>query len=78
MLDVVFLAMFVAVPVLLWSIYLVRVRRNYLLHKRVQVTLSLILLVAVTLFELDMRFGAGWRSGAKRNSSAFIAGVTIR
>ena len=65
MLDVVFLAMFVAVPVLLWSIYLVRVRRNYLLHKRVQVTLSSILLVAVTLFELDMRFGAGWRSGAQ-------------
>lgn len=59
MLDVVFLAMFLVIPVLAWSIYLVRVKRNYLLHKRVQVTLGLVLLAAVTLFELDMRLN-GW------------------
>lgn len=65
MLDVVFLAMFAVVPILFWSIYLVRVKRNYQLHKQVQVTLSLVLLVAVTLFEVDMRFFTGWREGAE-------------
>jgi hypothetical protein len=55
MLDVVFAAMFVVLPVLAWSIQQVRVHRRYLLHKRVQLTLGTILLVAVTLFEIDMR-----------------------
>jgi hypothetical protein len=64
MLDVVFLAMFVVVPVLAWSVYVVRVRRNYALHKRVQVTLGLVLLAAVTLFEVDMRVN-GWTERAE-------------
>jgi uncharacterized membrane protein YozB (DUF420 family) len=64
MLDVVFLAMFVVVPVLAWSIYLVKVRRNYALHKQVQVTLGLVLLAAVTLFEIDMRVN-GWTDRAE-------------
>lgn len=59
MLDVVFLAMFVVVPVLGWSVYLARVRRKYQLHKQVQVTLGIVLLAAVTLFEVDMRIN-GW------------------
>ncbi len=67
MLDVVFLAMFAVVPILGWSIYLVRIKQNYLLHKRVQVTLSLVLLVAVTLFEIDMRFITGWESAAEKS-----------
>lgn len=77
MLDVVFLAMFAVVPVLFWSIYLVRVKRNYPLHKQVQVTLSLILLVAVTLFEVDMRFVSGWRAGAEA-SPHYPTGVVGR
>lgn len=64
MLDVVFLAMFAVVPILAWSIHLVRNKRNYLLHKQVQVTLGLVLLVAVTLFEIDMRFVTDWRARA--------------
>ena len=64
MLDVVFLAMFVIVPVLGWSIYLVRVKRKYQLHKRIQMGLALLLLFAVTLFELEMRF-FGWRHRAE-------------
>lgn len=65
MLDVVFLAMFAIVPLLAWSIYLVRYRRNYALHKRVQLTLGTVLLVAVTLFELDMQFVTDWEQGAR-------------
>jgi len=63
MLDFVFLAMFAVVPVMAWSIYQVRYRGRYALHKRVQLGLALVLLVAVALFELDMRI-YGWKDRA--------------
>jgi len=63
MLDVVFLAMFAVVPVMGWSIYQVRCRHRYALHMRVQVALGLVLMFAVTLFEIDMRVN-GWRERA--------------
>lgn len=65
MLDVVFVAMFAIVPTLAWSIWLVKYRRNYLLHKRIQVGLMLVLGVAVGLFEIDVRFVSGWRERAE-------------
>ena len=65
MLDVVFLAMFAIIPALGWSIWLVKYRRNYLLHKRIQVVLMVVLGIAVTLFELDVRFFSGWRERAE-------------
>ena len=55
MLDVVFLAMFVVIPVMAWSIYQVKYHRRYSLHKRVQVILGVVLLIAVVAFEVDMR-----------------------
>lgn len=63
MLDIVFLAMFVVLLALSISVWLVRSRRNYLLHKRIQMALGLVLLVTVTLFEIDMRVN-GWQSRA--------------
>jgi uncharacterized membrane protein YozB (DUF420 family) len=74
MLDVVFLAMFVVVPALAWSVYLVKVRRNYQLHKRVQVLLGSVLLVAVALFELDIRV-YGWSHRA--SVSPYTADGTV-
>jgi hypothetical protein len=71
---VVFLAMFVVVPALAWSVYLVKVRRNYLLHKRVQVVLGSVLLVAVALFEIDMRV-YGW--GHRATASPYTADGTV-
>jgi putative membrane protein len=65
MLDVVFIAMFAIVPVLGWSIYLVKFRRNYELHKQIQVVLLIVLGAAVTMFELDVRFFSGWRERAE-------------
>lgn len=59
MLDIVFLAMFAVVPVMAWSINLAK-RRQYQLHKTVQLVLGVVLLVAVLLFELDMRFVTKW------------------
>ena len=63
MLDLVFLAMFAVLPVLIWSIAQVKFRRRYLLHKRVQLALGAVLLVTVTAFEIDMRVN-GWRDRA--------------
>ena len=59
MLDVVVCALVVVVPTLLCSLYAVKVRRNYALHKALQITLGGILLVAVGLFEIDLRMQGG-------------------
>jgi uncharacterized membrane protein YozB (DUF420 family) len=64
MLDVVFVAMFVVVPLLAASVYLVKYRRQYALHKKLQLTMAAVLLAAVLLFELDMRLN-GWEERAE-------------
>jgi uncharacterized membrane protein YozB (DUF420 family) len=69
MLDVVFLAMFAVLPILGWSIWLVKSRQNYRLHKAVQLILGGVLLATVVLFETDMRLN-GWRDRAE--SSAYF------
>jgi uncharacterized membrane protein YozB (DUF420 family) len=65
MLDVVFIAMFLVLPALAVGIGLARVRKQYVWHKRVQLTLAAVLLVAVAAFEIDMRFVSGWRDRAE-------------
>ncbi len=64
MLDVVFAAMFVIVAAMVWAIQLAK-QGNYTLHKQVQLTLGIVLLVAVVLFEVDMRFLTDWRIRAE-------------
>ena len=64
MLDVVFLAMLLVVPVLAYSIQLAK-RGKYAAHKALQVVLASVLLVAVTAFEIDMRFFTDWRALAQ-------------
>lgn len=64
MMDVVFLAMFAIVPLLCVSIALVRYRKKYVAHKRIQISLSTILAVAVLLFEIDVRMYA-WQPRAE-------------
>src|SRR5262245_32668274 len=63
MVDVVFLAMFAVVAVLAWSVYQVKTRHRYQLHKWTQITLGAVLLVAVILFEIDIRLH-GWEERA--------------
>ena len=65
MLDVIFLATFAIVVVMAISIYLVRFRRKYKLHARIQVALCVVLLIAITAFEIDLRFFTDWRSLAR-------------
>lgn len=59
MLDVVVCALVVIVPALVLSIYLVKFHRAYTWHRNLQVALGLVLLVAVGLFEIDMRLEGG-------------------
>src|SRR5262245_4552768 len=61
--DILFLAMFGVVFVLAWSIYQVKFRRRFQLHKWTQITLGSILLVVVILFEIDIRLH-GWEERA--------------
>lgn len=67
MLDAVALAMMAVIPLMIWSIYVVRVRKQYALHRRLNMTIAMVLLVAVTLFEIDIRL-FGWRHLAEASS----------
>lgn len=65
MLDFVFAAMFGILLILAVSIYLVKVKRLYELHKRIQIVSALVLLIAVAGFEVDMRLFTDWEALAK-------------
>lgn len=63
MLDFVSLAMVGVLPLLAFSIGLVR-RKKYALHKKTQILISVALLVTIVLFEVDLRLH-GWKHLAK-------------
>ncbi|HEY6564683.1 MAG TPA: DUF420 domain-containing protein [Pirellulaceae bacterium] len=67
MLDVVVASMVVAVPLLGLSICLAHFAAKYAIHRRIQLLLGIILLIAVLAFELEMRL-YGWRSRAEASS----------
>lgn len=75
MFDVVVVAMLAVLPLLAWSVYLVKVRRQYALHKRIQLTLGAVLLLTVVLFEVDVRV-IGWRDRAAVSAFASRDGST--
>ena len=60
MIDLVFVAMIVIVPILWTSIWLAHTRQNYDGHKRTQIALAAVLGAAVLAFEIEMRL-SGWR-----------------
>ncbi len=63
MLDVVVCALVLVVPWLVFSIYTVKVKRNYRLHKNLQLALAVVLFLAVAAFEVDMQFiHGGWEN----------------
>lgn len=62
MLDFVFAAMFGILLVMVASIYLVRVKKRYELHKKIQLILAAVLLIAVLGFEIDMRLFTDWEA----------------
>ena len=70
MLDVVVVALVVVVPMLLVSLCQVRLRRRYRVHKRLQLLLGAVLLVAVSLFEIDMRLHGGFWAISQNHTTA--------
>ncbi|HQX49091.1 MAG TPA: DUF420 domain-containing protein, partial [Planctomycetaceae bacterium] len=63
MLDFVVCALALVVPLLVWSLWLVKFRRQYALHKRLQISLGIILFLAVTAFEVDVQMvHGGWEN----------------
>jgi len=64
MLDLVVVAMILVVPVLAASVYAVKFRRAYRLHKTLQLILGAVLLATVLVFEIDVRV-FGWRHKAE-------------
>ena len=73
-LDLLFLAMFGVVLVLGWSVYQVKYRRRYELHKWVQVVLGAALLTAVVIFEIDIQLH-GWEDRAAGAIDGRVPGV---
>lgn len=69
-LDAIFVAMFAIMIFLSANIVLVK-KGYYQVHRNLQLTLSLILVVAIIIFEIDVRFFTQWRELAK--SSRFYA-----
>jgi hypothetical protein len=61
--DLVALAILVVVPLLAASTWLVRVRHAYGAHKRLQIIISLALVVVLTVFEAEVR-RRDWRPAA--------------
>lgn len=67
MLDVVVCALVLVVPTLAGSIYLVKVRHNYLWHRRIQLALAGVLLLTVAAFEVDVQaIHGGWENIVRR------------
>lgn len=61
MLDFVVCALVLVVPIVVYSLYLVKYRRDYINHKRLQLALGGVLLVTVVAFEADMQLHGGWK-----------------
>ncbi|QDT91928.1 DUF420 domain-containing protein [Gimesia algae] len=63
MLDFVVSALILIVPLLLFSLFTVKIKRNFSLHKKLQILLGAVLLVAVTAFEIDVQLmHGGWQN----------------
>jgi putative membrane protein len=69
MLDFVVVALVLIVPIILYSLYVVKVQRRYALHRNLQLLLGLILLVAVSAFEVDLQLiHGGWKNVMAKQS----------
>ena len=65
MLDLVFVVMGAVLVCLTISIVLARYWKQFRFHRTIQVVLTVLLSVAILLFEVDMRFFTNWRELAK-------------
>ena len=73
MFDLVVVAMVVVVAIMGWSIREVCHRRKFLLHKRVQITLAVLLGITIVAFEVDVRL-FGWEDRAAGELGGTVSG----
>lgn|SRR5690606_15351931 len=59
LMDIVVISMAIILPLLWYSYKKVKYARNYMLHKRIQLTMFIILFFVVLLFEYDMKQNGG-------------------
>ena len=63
MLDFVVCALILVVPLLVWSIVAARIRNEFGRHRRLQLLIGFVLLIAVTAFEVDLQLvHGGWQN----------------
>lgn len=77
MLDFVAVAMLGVCLVLTYSIYQIRVKKNLPLHRTIQIATAIVLVFALTGFEIDVRFITKWRELAEPSpyyASGFVNG----
>ncbi|MEZ6130964.1 MAG: DUF420 domain-containing protein [Planctomycetaceae bacterium] len=68
MLDFVVCALVIIVPLLLYSLWLVKIRKAYTQHKWLQLALGIILLFAVGAFEIDLQVvHGGWQNIVRKS-----------
>ena len=60
MMDVVVVAMALVLGVMSFSIFQVRSKRKFQFHKQIQLTLGIVLLFAITAFEIDVQCFSTW------------------
>ena len=74
--DVAYLLLLAIVPLFVWSLEALLVRRNYLLHKRIQLALTPPFLIASGILGCDFLLG-DWRQRAVKAAGEAIAPVTL-
>ncbi|MGC1273061.1 MAG: DUF420 domain-containing protein [Planctomycetaceae bacterium] len=71
MLDAVVCMLLLVVPVLGHSVYVVKARRAYVLHRNLQIAIGVGLLMAITAFEVDLQLvHGGWLNVVNKNPDA--------
>lgn len=74
--DVAYLLLLAIIPLFVWSLETLLVRRNYLLHKRIQLALTPPFFIASGILACDFLLG-DWRSRAVKAAGEAIAPVTL-
>lgn len=64
--DLLVMAMLCFLPVLGWSVYAIKVKRDFRLHRFLQIALGIILLLTIGIFEYHVRL-YGWRQHAQES-----------
>jgi hypothetical protein len=57
--DIIVVSLILIVPLLIYSLYLVRVKKDYVTHKNIQVGVSIVVAIVLVLFEMNLYFTGG-------------------